>query len=153
MRAGAWLVLLASGAVAAPTPARADTRVGFGITIGSGYRDYRGAYAYGFDRGVRDGAQEGQSDGRRGRDFDFWREGDFRKGTVGYRGWMGPRWEYADGYRRGYEQGYRRSYAACRRGYRDDYAYERHRYDDRYRDDRYWDDRDRYDDRYRYRNR
>ena len=152
MKAGAWFALLASGAVAAPAPARADTRIGFGITIGSGPRDYRGdysrggyrgAYAYGFDRGVRDGAEEGQSDGRHRRDLDFWREGDFRKGTSGYKGWMGPRWEYADGYRRGYEQGYRRSYAASWRGYRGDYDYGRYRYDDRYRDDRY-----RYDDRY-----
>ncbi len=143
MRRGAWLVLLASGAVAAPAPARADTRIGFGVTIGSPYRDHRGAYAYGFDRGLRDGAEEGRSDGRRHRYSDFRREGDYRKGLSGYKGWMGPRWEYADGYRRGYESGYRRAYAAARRGYRDGYAHERHPYDDR----------DRYDDPYCYRDR
>lgn len=136
-----WLVLLAAGAVAAPEPARADTRVGIGITVGSAPRDYRGAYSFGFDRGLRDGAEEGRGDRRHRRDVDFWREGDYRKGLAGYRGWMGPRWEYADGYRRGYEKGYRRSHAAARRGDRDDYDCD----DEQYR----YGDRDRRDDRYR----
>ncbi len=134
-----WLLLLAAGALAAPEPARADTRVGIGITVGSASRDYRGAYSYGFDRGLRDGAEEGQSDGRHRHDFDFWREGDYRKGLAGYRGWMGPRGEYSSGYRLGYEKAYRRAYAAAARGYRDHYAYERYRDDDRQRyDDRDW---------------
>lgn len=155
MRAGTWLVLLASGVLAAPAAVRADTRIGIGVTIGSAPRDHRGAYSFGFDRGLRDGAEEGHDDGRHHRDFDFGREGDYRKGLAGYRGWMGPRWEYADGYRRGYESGYRRAYATARRGYRDNYAYERYRYGDRDRNgdrDRY-DDRDQYDDRCRYGNR
>jgi len=141
MRHGTWLVLLAAGVVAAPAPVCADTRIGIGITVGSAPRDHRGAYSFGFDRGLRDGAEEGRSDGRRHRSFELWREGDYRKGLAGYKGWMGPRWEYSDGYRRGYESGYRRAFASARRGYRDDYAYDRNRYGDR--------DRDRGDDRRR----
>src|SRR4249919_2771362 len=99
-----WLVLLAGVVtVAAPEPARADTRVGIGITVGSTPRGYRGAYSLGFDRGLRDGAEEGRSDGWHRRNFEFWREGDYRRGLAGYKGWMGPKWEYANGYRRGYE--------------------------------------------------
>jgi hypothetical protein len=54
---------------------------------------------------------------------------------------MGPRWDYAAGFRRGYEAGYRRAYAAFRPGWRDD----------RRDDDRWYDGRPRrpYDDRYR----
>lgn len=146
MRAATGLVLLAAGALAAPEPAHADTRVGIGIAVGFAPRGYRDAYSFGFDRGLRDGAEEGRRDARHRRDFDFWREGDYRKGLAGYRGWMGPRWEYADGYRRGYEKGYRRSCAATRGGYRydydddDDYDNGRYRYGDRNRrDDRYRD--------------
>jgi hypothetical protein len=142
MKRAVWLVLLSAGAVAAPAAARADTRVGIGITIGSAPRGYRDAYSLGLQRGLRDGAEEGRSDGRHRRQFDFWREGDYRRGTPGYKGWMGPKWEYADGYRRGFESAYRKSYAGARRGYRGYYGDERYgydgrgRYDDRYRD---WD--------------
>jgi len=147
MKARTWLFLLAVGAFVAPAPVSADTRIGLGINIGPGYRDYRGgAASYGYERGLRDGSNEGYKDARRSRSFELWREGDYRRANSGYHGWMGPRWEYAEGYRRGYEQGYRRSFASARGGYRDDYARERDRWDDRYRDDRY---RDRYDDRYR----
>jgi hypothetical protein len=167
----AWLVLLATGALAAPAAARAETQVGIGIAVASPPRGYyyRDAYSLGFDRGARDGAEEGRGDGRHHRDFDFWREGDYRKGTDGYKGWMGPKWEYANGYRRGYESAYRRAYAAASRGWgypgpyygdrnRGDRYYGDERYgypDDRYRyDDRYRrDDRYRYDDRYRDENR
>ncbi len=75
----------------------------------------------------------------------FWRDGDYRKGTSGYKGWMGPRWEYANGYRRGFEAAYRRAYASARRGYRGYYGDERYGYDGRGG----YDDRGRYDDRYR----
>ena len=105
----------------------------------------------GFQRGRRDGAEEGRSDGRHRREFEFWREGDYRKGTPGYKGWMGPKWEYADGYRRGFETGYRRSFAAARRGYRGYYGDGRYGYDGRGRYDGHgqYDHRERYDDPYR----
>src|SRR4029453_8026982 len=118
MKNAACVVVLAAGAVAAPATARAETRAGIGVAVAAPYPGYsRDAYSLGFQRGIREGAEEGQSDGRHHRAFDFWRDGDFRKGTDGYKGWMGPKWDYANGYRRGYESAYRRAYAAGSRGW------------------------------------
>ena len=110
---------------------------------GHGRHDGRDAYAYGFERGRVDGSEHGHKDGRKCRDFNFSHRSEYRDGDRGYRRGMGPRWDYAAGYRRGYETGYRRAYASARPGWHDRDA--RYRYDDRYRDD----DRYRYDDRYR----
>jgi hypothetical protein len=139
----------------------ADVRVGVGITIGSpphyghgygygpGYRRPVDTYRYGYDRGLSEGARDGYHDGRRGRRFELYREGDYRDADKGYKGWMGPRWDYARGYQRGYEQGYRRSFEQGRRYCRRD-----HRHDDRcgYARHDYRDDRGRYDDDHVYEN-
>jgi hypothetical protein len=109
---------------------------------GPGGRQGGPAYRYGYDRGWREGSDEGRNDGRKHRDPRYWREGEYRDGDKGYKGWMGPKWDYVAGFRQGYQAGYRRAYAAFRPGWRDD---DRNRYGDRYRDD----DRYRYDDRYR----
>jgi hypothetical protein len=87
----------------------------------------------GYDRGWREGSEEGHRDGRRSRDPRFWREGDYRDADDGYKRWMGPRWDYSAGFRQGYEAGYRRAYAAARPGWRDwgRRDRERHPYDDR----------------------
>lgn len=138
-----WIagIVMAGAALAVPTAARADWRVSVGVGSDDGYdRRPRGggpAFRYGYDRGWREGSEEGQGDGRRSRDPRFWREGEYRDGDRGYKGWMGPRWDYADGFRAGYEAGYRRAYAAARPGWRD-------RGRERWGDDRYrYDDRDR----------
>jgi hypothetical protein len=146
-------VLVVAGIAALPTNARADLRVSGGVVImgrdDRGYRgDWRGvgpAFRYGYDRGWREGSDEGNRDGRRNRDPRYWREGEFRDGDRGYKNWMGPRFEYARGFREGYEAGYRRAYAASRPAWRDRDRSGRDRYDGRYdrRDDRYRnDDRD-----------
>ncbi len=132
-----WMVgLLVMGAAATtPLAAHADRRVGVGVS--SQDRHDRGAgpaFRYGYDRGWREGSEEGHNDGRRHRDPRFWREDEFRDGDRGYKGWMGPRWDYAAGFRRGYEEGYRRAFAAARPGSRgqDRYPYDddRRRYGD-----------------------
>ena len=143
-----WIVgLLVMGAAGA-APASADWRVAVGV---SHDRDARGAgpaFRYGYDRGWREGSEEGNHDGRGRRDPRFWREGEYRDGDRGYKGWMGPRWDYSAGFRRGYEEGYRRAFAAARPGWRDrgrdrwgDGRYprddrDRRRYDNSYEDDR-----------------
>jgi hypothetical protein len=141
-------LLVAGAALAWPAESRADWRVSAVVRIDHGRRP-RGegpAFRYGFDRGWREGSEEGHRDGRRCRDPRFWREGEYRDADRGYKRWMGPRWDYETGFREGYEAGYRRAYAAARPGWRgrdrdryfDRYRYrddERHRYDDRYRDD------------------
>ena len=130
-----WIAgMLVAGAVAAlPVEARADWRVSVGVVAdyGRGHRGDGPAFRYGYDRGWREGSEEGHNDGRRRRDPRFWREGEYRDGDHGYKRWMGPRWDYTAGFRQGYEAGYRRAYAASRpggRGRGDD-----RRYDDRYR--------------------
>lgn len=115
-------IMTLAGVAVLPTQLAADTRWGVAIVVGSDWGHHRGyrrgeAYHRGYDRGYRDGARHGQKDGRRCRDFDFWHAGDYRHGDHGYKGWMGPRAEYAAGYRRGYETGYRRAYASARPGY------------------------------------
>jgi hypothetical protein len=142
-RLGLVGMLVAGAALALPAESRADWRVAVGVVAdhGGGYRGGSPAFRYGYDRGWREGSEEGRNDCRKHRDPRFWREGEYRDADKGYKRWMGPRWDYAAGFRRGYEAGYRRAYAAFRPGWRDD----------RRDDDRWYDGRPRrpYDDRYR----
>jgi len=120
-------------AAAVANDARADWHVGGVVVVRNdrdgGYRGgdagryddrYRGApaYRYGFDRGWREGSEEGRNDGRRGHDPRYWRESEFRDADRGYKGWMGPRWDYSNGFRAGYRAGYRRAFASARPGWR-----------------------------------
>jgi len=125
-------MLVAGAAAAWPQASAADWRGGVGLEV-SRERGLRGAgpaFRYGYDRGWREGSEEGHRDGRRRRDARFWRDDEYRDGDRGYKGWMGPRWDYAAGFRQGYESGYRRAYAAARPAGRG-------RWDDR-RSDRDW---------------
>jgi len=79
----------------------------------------RPAFRYGYDRGWREGSDEGKNDGRHNHDPRFWQEGRYRDGDRGYKGWMGPKWDYVKGYRDGYAAGYRRAYASARPGFYD----------------------------------
>jgi hypothetical protein len=148
-------VLVVAGVALQPVDAGADVHVSGGVVItdrtDGGYRGgYRGdgpAFRYGYDRGWREGSEEGRHDGRKRRDPRYWREGEFRDGDRGYRGWMGPRWDFVRGFREGYEAGYRRAYAASRPGWygggRERWG--RGRYDERYRrDDGRYDPDERY---------
>jgi len=133
MRRIAMAGVLAAAAFAA-FPAETSAGWGIGVVLGGdrgqGWDERGGASAarYGYDRGWREGSEQGHSDARHRRDARFWRDDDFRDADNGYKHWMGPRREYADGYRRGFASGYRRAYAASRPGWRGD---ERYRDDDR----------------------
>jgi hypothetical protein len=166
-----WLSVgaLAALGLVLPAAAHADTRFGVAVRVGDdgyGYRDnygYRDGYGYrgygsrdtyrlGYDRGVREGAEEGYNDGRKGHRFELRSEGDFRHGDEGYKHWMGPKPTYVSGFRSGYAQAYRQSFARGR-AERGDWRYDDgrygYRYDDRYRDDDRYPDRDRiYEDPY-----
>ena len=134
-----WIagMLVAGAAAALPAESRADWRVSVGVAAdyGRGHRGDGPAFRYGYDRGWREGSEEGHNDGRRRRDPRFWREGEYRDGDRGYKRWMGPRWDFTAGFRQGYEAGYRRAYAGARPGWRGGDR-DRYRSDDRYRDDR-----------------
>ena len=129
----------------------ADVRVGVGVQFGGGYNDGRyndGRYSdgrnpfqYGYARGRDEGYREGERDARRHERFSFYDEKSYRDCDRGYKGWMGPRGVYENGYRRGYQEAYTQAFRRFARwDYRGGdrgYDYDR-RYDPRY-------DRDRYD--------
>lgn len=110
-RIGMTAALAAAAFVAVPAESRADVRAGVGIQVGDGYnRTHRNTWSAGYGRGFEDGQREGIKDLRHHERFSFWDEGRYRDGDVGYRGWMGPRYEYVSAYRRGFEEGYRKGY-------------------------------------------
>lgn len=136
-------VLAAAGFLMLPAESQAGVRVGIGIFAGDphsyvGYRDARDTFRYGYDRGFEEGQKRGARDGEHNRRFEFWRDGAYRDTDRGYKGWMGPRFEYANGYRQGYEAGYRRAYERFERVYDRDWRdHARERWDrDDWRDDR-----------------
>lgn len=138
--------LIAASMLAVPAPSQAGVNIGIRIDRGSRYYD-AGRIAY--NRGYEDGYHEGEKDGRHGDRFGFWDEGRYRGGDHGYRRSYGPRWEYANAYRRGFEAGYRRAFESYNR-YR---YYGRGRYRYPYDGRDWFDGRDRdggypYDDRY-----
>jgi len=119
-------LLTSALSLALPAPSRADVRVGVGIRFGAGYHDVAPAWRYGYDRGVDEGYREGERDARRHERFDYRDERRYRDSDRGYKGWMGPRYEYERAYRRGFEEGYARAY---RRFARDDRYDGRERYE------------------------
>jgi hypothetical protein len=128
-------LLVSASTLAVPERAIAGVHVDVGIALGRpiyvadhGYRS-RDAGRYGYERGQREGTEQGYEDGRKGRRFDFVRDGDYRDADDGYKGWMGSRREYANAFQRGFAEGYRRAFDLGRRDRRnsDD---RRHGYDD-----------------------
>ncbi len=123
MKTAFWAAaaLATTAVMAVPAESSADTRFGIGIVAGGDYYGHRygEAYRYGYERGSREGAEHGFKDGRRGRSANPWRHGEYRDGDHGYHDWMGPRWDYASGYRRGYETNYRRAFTSAGPVYRD----------------------------------
>ena len=141
-----WLaagVLAVAGVAAVPVESRAaDVRFGVGIFVGNNHhRSHPNTFRLGYERGLSEGSEHGFADGRKGRGFNFWHDGDYRRADEGYRGWMGPKWDYASGFRKGYEQGYRRAYDDGRRNWA------RHRRGHGDDDDRYLDEKPTYRDR------
>ena len=68
--------------------------------------DYRDFNRHAYDNGYRRGADHGESDARRGRDFRLTRDDDFRDADKGYRGSYGS----IDAYRRVFREGYTAGY-------------------------------------------
>lgn len=115
------IALVSAALVIQPALARAHERpVAPPGVVGRDHRlGHTPAYRYGFDRGWRDGSESGHQDGRRGRGISDWPKGAPRAVEHGYGAWMGPRTDYAAGYREGYVAGYRRAYMAARPGRRE----------------------------------
>jgi flagellar biosynthesis/type III secretory pathway protein FliH len=70
----------------------------------------QGAYDNAFNEGYTRGVRAGADDARRGDDYRFTDESDYRRGDAGYRSQYGSRDRYRDEFRRGFEQGYRNGY-------------------------------------------
>lgn len=79
------------------------------------YRPAYSAYDEGFKRGLMAGGWAGYRD--LGKPFrrSYWDDGQYRRGTEGYRVHFGSKIAYADGFRAGYERGYRERRARERR--------------------------------------
>lgn len=100
------LVLATMLTVAAPTMALAAGPQ-FGVVLQFGSQNWQqNAYREGFDRGRR----AGEADGRRGVQFRFEIQSDYRRGDFGYRNEYGNRDRYRGEFRRGFEAGYRQSF-------------------------------------------
>jgi hypothetical protein len=98
-------------AVLAATPACAQT-YGYG---GYGRSPDRGGYAReierrAYDKGYREGLDEGRDDARHNRDYAPSRHREYRNADDGYHRDYGDREFYRGVYRRGFDIGYRESY-------------------------------------------
>ena len=142
MKPSVFALAVPLAVLAVPSPAGAEVHLGLRIVVDERAPRYPYGYGrvdsprYGYERGRTEGASNGYKDGQKGRRFDVDRDDDYRDADDGYKGWMGPRHEYARGFRRGYSEGYRRGYEQghrrrCERdGYRhdgrdgDDWIYE-----------------------------
>jgi hypothetical protein len=67
-----------------------------------------------YDRGYREGVQQGERDGRDGRNPQFERDSAYRDADRGYQDRYGSRDQYRDEFRRGYASGYREGYSRYR---------------------------------------
>ena len=65
--------------------------------------------------GYREGFQNGQNDARRGRDFQYSRDGDYRNADDGYSRSYGDKETYRRVFRESYVQGYTEGYREIRR--------------------------------------
>lgn len=105
------VALLALG-VGIATPACASQYYGYGQHGGSSRHADRRAY----DIGYREGLDHGQDDARRGRDFAYAHDRDYRDADRGYDRSYGNREEYRRFFRQGYEAGYNEGYRGAHRG-------------------------------------
>jgi hypothetical protein len=101
------LMLAVCAAVAAP--ACAAQTYGYGYPGNGGYARELEQRAY--DNGFREGAREGQTDARRGRDFSYQRHDEYRDADRGYRRGDGDFDLYRRSYRQGFQTGYSDAYA------------------------------------------
>lgn len=67
------------------------------------------AYDEGFKRGLMSGGWAGHRDLGKPHRHNFWKDGQYRQGTEGYRPSYGSKLAYTDGFRAGYEKGYHQS--------------------------------------------
>jgi hypothetical protein len=100
-------LMLAAG-VAAATPACAAQTYGYGYPRNGGYSRELERRAY--DNGFREGAEEGQNDARRGRDFSYQRHDEYRDADQGYRRGDGDFDLYRRSYRQGFQTGYNEAF-------------------------------------------
>jgi len=67
-----------------------------------------------YDRGYREGVQQGERDGRDGRNPQFERSSVYRDADRGYQDRYGNRDQYQNEFRRGFASGYREGYNRSR---------------------------------------
>jgi len=104
LSAAALITLLA----AAPACAQTYGYGGYGRSPNRGYAREIERRAY--DKGYREGLDEGRNDARRNRDYAPSRHSEYRNADDGYHRDYGDREFYRRVYRRGFDIGYREAY-------------------------------------------
>jgi flagellar biosynthesis/type III secretory pathway protein FliH len=114
------LALVSALAVALPATAAAQSRAvppqnsrSAAPQAGPRIQTQSPAYRTGFDRGER----EGEQDGRRNDRFDYASSSTYRNADAGYNRNYGDRDRYRSEFRVGFEQGYRQGYSRYQTGY------------------------------------
>jgi hypothetical protein len=72
-----------------------------------------------YDNGYREGLDDGQKDGRRGRDFSYQRHDEYRDADKGYHRGDGDINRYRSSFRQGFQTGYNESFNRYARNGRD----------------------------------
>jgi hypothetical protein len=85
-------------------------------TYGNQGRYYRDIERRAYDIGYREGLDHGQDDARRGRDYAYAHDRDYRNADRGYDRSFGNPEEYRRFFRQGYEAGYNEGYRGAHRG-------------------------------------
>jgi len=114
------VALLAAG-LAMPAPASAQS---------GWYGDHRDRDSYGwngdfdrraYDNGYREGLEHGRNDARRGRDFAYAHDDEYRNADAGYRRGDGEIERYRQVFRRAYVDGYTEGYRGTHGAYNENY--------------------------------
>jgi hypothetical protein len=72
-----------------------------------------------YDNGYREGLEHGEKDGRRGRDFAYAHDSEYRDADRGYHRSFGSVEVYRRVFRQGYVDGYTQGYRGSHRDFRD----------------------------------
>src|SRR6266508_331089 len=103
--------LLFVGGLFSASAAYASQGVVFGYQ-----RDFRNFDRRAYDNGYREGLEHGEKDGRRGRDFAYAHDSEYRDADHGYNRSYGSKESYRRVFRQGYVEGYTEGYRGSHRG-------------------------------------
>jgi hypothetical protein len=107
-RLGRYFPALALAGLVAATPACAAQAYRYGPPRDGGYA--RDIERQAYDRGFREGIEEGRNDARHNRRFSYDRHNEYRDADNGYHRGEGDREFYRRSYRAGFQAGYNQAF-------------------------------------------